>query len=135
MIGVAVFDGGPERIGKDYWGIEMKTIHTRPRTCPARANDRSAIEQVRERVVFETPGSEEIVFRAGPADGGLLRSIDEKHVVAFTPPVILVLQDRHSDAGILAASLGIQPHVVVLAGQVGLLVYYWLPIAGPFIGP
>src|ERR1700691_1377681 len=101
MIGVAVFDRSLERCGERDRRIEMKTIHARSGSCRALTDDRRTVQQVRERMVFEAPGAEEVVFRAGSADGGFLCPVNEEHVVALAPPVILVLQDGHGHYRIL----------------------------------
>src|SRR5271170_2298565 len=86
-------------------------------------------------MAFETPGAEEVILRAGAGNRRLPGAVNEKHVVALAPPLILVLQDRHGHTGILTTAPGIEPYVVILPGKVGLLIHQRLHVRRPLIGP
>ena len=86
-------------------------------------------------MVFETPGAKEIILRPSAGDRRLLRAINEKHVVAFAPPIILVLQDGHGHTGILAGAFGVKPNVIILSGKVSFLIHQRLRVRCPLICP
>src|SRR5271168_1145675 len=112
MIRVAVLDRGLERGLENNRRIQMKAVHACSAASPAFSNDRRAVHLIGEGMVLESPCSEEIILRASARDGRLGRSVHEKHIVALTPPIILVLQDRHGYTGVLAGALRVEPHVV-----------------------
>src|SRR5262249_52650854 len=58
-----------------------------------------------------------------------------KHVVAFAPPAILVLQDGHRDTGEMAAACGFEPDVVILAIEIFAIVHLGISVGGPIGGP
>src|ERR1700746_2467935 len=77
-----------------------------------------AVESIRECVVPEPPRSKKVILGARALDGRSRLAIDEEHVIAFTPPVILVLQNGHGDAHEMAAPGGFHPNIVAFAAQV-----------------
>ncbi len=81
------------------------------------------------------PGAQEIVFGTCSVNGWAGFAVHEKHVVAFTPPAILILEDRHCDADEMSAASGVQPEVIFLAVKVrfpvNLGVTIVLPVGGP----
>src|SRR5450631_1101173 len=101
MVRIAVFNGRLERGLEDYRRIQMKAVDTRSGPCPAFFYDGCTVQLVRERMVLEAPGAQEVVLGPGAGDGWLLCAVHEKHVVALAPPIILVLQDGHGDTRIL----------------------------------
>ena len=112
-VGVAVLDGGFEGLGERDRGIEMEAVDGGTAACFFFPDHGGAEERVGKRVAAEIVGAEEIVFRAGAGDGGLGYSIDKEHIVAFSPPIILILQDGHGNADVVAAASGLQPDEIV----------------------
>src|SRR5271156_2100767 len=72
MIGVAVFDGRLEGCLEDHWRIQMKAVHARSGSRPSLLYDGRTVQLVRERMVLEAPGSQEIILCPGAGDGWLL---------------------------------------------------------------
>src|SRR5882757_3344044 len=135
MVCIAVFNGRLERCPENHWRIKMKAVDARSGSCSAFSNDGRTVQLVRERMVLEAPGAKEVVLCPGSGDGWLLCAVNEKHVVALAPPIVLVLQDGHGHTCVLARALGIKPHVVVLPGKVGFLVHQRLAVTRPAVGP
>ena len=81
------------------------------------------------------PCAKEIVFGTCAVDGWPRFTVDEKHVVALTPPTILILQDGHGNSGKMSATCGLQPDVIFLAVEVRLTVNLGITIALPVGGP
>ena len=80
------------------------------------------------------PGAKEIILSAC-ADDGWGITVDLKHVVAFAPPAVLILQDGESDADELAVAFGFEPFIVVFAVEVAVVVddgvAVFVPVSGP----
>src|SRR6266436_3108980 len=81
------------------------------------------------------PGAQEIVFGTCSVNGWVGFTINEKHVVPFAPPAILILQDGHGDSDEMSAACGVQPDVVFLAVEVRLTFNFGIAIAFPVGGP
>src|SRR6266436_2993614 len=95
----------------------------------------SAVESITERVRAESPSAEEIIFGASAVDGGAGFAVDEKHVVAFAPPIILILEDGHGDANEVSLAAGFEPDVIVFTGKIGAVVDFGIAVGGPVVGP
>src|SRR5437660_6708301 len=83
----------------------------------------------------KAPCPQKIVFRAGAVDGRPRLAIDEKHVVAFAPPEILILQDGHRDPCKLSAPASFHPDIVVFATEVGAVIHFRVAILLPVVDP
>ena len=79
--------------------------------------------------------AQKIVLGARPCNGWVGIAVDEKHIVTFTPPEILVLKDGHGDADIVALAGGFHPDVVVFAVQIFYILDSWIAVARPLIRP
>src|SRR5262249_54221138 len=97
----------------------MEAVHRSAAPREFIAFHRRAVRLIGEGVRAESPRAEKIILGAGTIDGRLSFAIDEKHVVAFAPPAVLILQDGHRDAGEMPTALRFEPHVV--AGTVEIL--------------
>ena len=86
-------------------------------------------------MVAKIPGTEKIVFRPGAVDGGVLFSVDKEHVVAFTPPAVLILKNGHGHAYKVSLSTCFQPHVVIFSIKVLLCGHGWGIVRFPLISP
>src|ERR1700675_1611922 len=113
----------------------METVKGRVRAGALFSNDVRAEKRIGKRVSAEIPRAEEVVFRAGTVDGRRFFAVNEKHVVAFSPPVIMILKNGHGDAGELAAASGFHPDVVVFAGEVRAFVHFRIAVVLPVAGP
>src|SRR6266436_4923282 len=96
----------------------MEAIHGRLATGALFTDDRSSIQLIEEGVAAKTPGAQEIIFRTSPANRGVCFTVDEKHVVAFAPPIVLILKHRHGDSDEMPVTRGVQPDVIFLAVEV-----------------
>src|SRR5207249_640291 len=83
----------------------------------------------------EVPRAEEVILRAGAGDRWRRLAVDEEHVVAFAPPEVLVLENRHRDADEVAPPGCFHPHVVVFSAKVRLLVDACVSIPLPIHRP
>src|SRR6266851_9380707 len=81
------------------------------------------------------PGAQEIVFGTCSVDGWVGFTVHEKHVVAFAPPAILILQDGHGDSNEMSAACGVHPDVILLAVEVRLTFNFGIAIAFPVRSP
>src|SRR6266478_1835205 len=81
------------------------------------------------------PGAQEIVFGTCSVNGWAGFTVNEKHVVAFAPPAILILKDGHGDSDELSAASGVQPDVVFLAVEVRLTFNFGIAITFPVRSP
>src|SRR4029077_2128964 len=79
--------------------------------------------------------SEKIVLRTRSCAGCERSAVDEKPIVAFAPPEILILKDGHSDANILALAGGFHPDVVVLAIEIFYVVDSRVAVVRPLVRP
>src|SRR5260370_1845534 len=134
MIGVAMFDRRSNRFGKWYGRIEVEAIQ---RPAAARAFFtfyRGAVQSKRERAAAEVESSKKIVFRSGADDRGMLLSVNEEHVVAFAPPIVLILKDGHRDAHEESAAGGLHPDIIGLTVHVFLLDDSRVEVRSPLIG-
>src|SRR5580700_1838223 len=80
-------------------------------------------------------GTEKIILGARSRNGWVRIAIDEKHIVTFAPPEILVLKDGHGDANIVTPAARFHPDVVVFAVQVFYVVDSWIAVVRPLVGP
>src|SRR5712691_5904470 len=81
------------------------------------------------------PSAEEIVFGTCSGHGWPGFTVNEKHIVAFTPPAVLILEDGHSDSDEMSVACGVQPDVIFFTVEVGLPVDLGITIALPVGGP
>src|SRR5579883_211054 len=136
---MAMFDGGAERFGERNGRIEVKPVHGITASGPLFAFYGSTEKTVGEGAAAEIECAQEIVFRTGAIDRGARLAVDKEHVVAFTPPAVLILEDGHGYAKKLTAAPCLEPDVVVLAIKILILfargVFIFLPrMAPPLIG-
>src|SRR5258705_2173716 len=75
------------------------------------------------------------MFGASAVDGRAGFAIDKKHVIAFTPPAILILEDGHGDADVVSLAASVEPDVVVFAGKIGAVIHLGITVGGPVVGP
>jgi hypothetical protein len=72
---------------------------------------------------LKAPGAMVVVFRSGPHGNGPFAAVNEKHIVAFAPPLVLIQDDalRDSQKVTLAGSFKeyavISPFPVLLFGR------------------
>src|ERR1700679_2921988 len=117
-----MLNGGFERLIEWNRLVEMETIDTRLAPCLLRTHHGRAIELIGKWLSSEVPGPEKIILRAGPNNRRGLHSVDEKHVVTFAPPLILVLQHGHRYTHVLAVSFCLHPDIIVLTIQIRLVI-------------
>src|SRR5205814_9354454 len=72
-------------------------------------------QPIRKWFSAEVPSSKEIVFRTCAIDGWQFLIINKKHVVAFSPPAIGILEHGHGYPHKMSATSCLHPHIVVLA--------------------
>src|SRR5216683_4160002 len=77
-----------------------------------------SIETVSECMRSKSPSPEKIIFGAGTVNRGPGFAVDKKHVVAFAPPVILILQYGHGYACELSAAASFHPDIVAFAIEI-----------------
>ena len=135
VIPVPVLDRRAQRLGERNRRIEVESINGGSRAGALVAFHRRAEQAVRKRVLPEIPRAEEIIFRSGADDRRCRLTVDEEHVVSLAPPEVLILQDRHRDAGEMAAAGGLHPDVVVFTLQVLSAVDRRLAVRLPVAGP
>src|SRR6202040_1416386 len=80
-------------------------------------------------------GSEKKILGTRPCDGWVRIVVDEKHIVAFAPPEILILKDGHGDTNIVALAGGFHPDVVVFAVEIFYVVDSRVAVVGPLVRP
>src|ERR1700674_1779951 len=117
------------------WKSATSRVGGRLATGALFTHDGSTVKPIVEGVTAKIPGAEEIVFGTCSSDGWPGFTINEKHVVAFTPPSVLILQDGHADPDEMSATRGVQPDVVLLAVEVWLPFDLGITIALPVGGP
>ena len=115
IIGIPVLYCGFERLRKSDRGVEMKTIHTRSAARQLFSYDRRSIKLIRKWLAAKIPCAKKVVFRTCADDRRSVSAVNKEHVIAFTPPSILILQHRHGYANILPVPFRIHPDVVVFA--------------------
>src|SRR5437879_3860992 len=81
------------------------------------------------------PRAKEVVFRTGSINGWAGFTVNEKHIVAFAPPAILILEYGHGDSNEMSAACGVHPNVVFLAVKVRFTFNFGIAIALPVRGP
>src|SRR3954452_940611 len=79
----------------------------------------------------EVPSAQKVILRARSVDRRQLLAVDKKHVVAFAPPLVLILQHRHGYADEVSAPGRFHPDVV--AATVKILLSVHLPVRLPLI--
>src|SRR5271170_6828279 len=82
------------------------------------SHHRRPIQRVREWLTAEVPRTEEVVLGASSRDRRLGLAVDEEHVIPFSKPLVLVLQDRHGYADELSSSFSFNPNVVARSIQI-----------------
>src|SRR5260370_7824266 len=132
---MAMFYGGVERLGKSDRRIEMEAIDRRLASGAFFPDKRGAVKPIGERMADKIPSTEEIIFGPCAVDGWPGFPVNEKHVVAFAPPSILILEDGHRNSHEMSAACGVHPDVIFLAVKVGLTVNSRITIALPVRGP
>src|SRR6266436_56409 len=135
VIGVAMFDGGAQRLCKSNRRIQVKAIDGRFASRAFFADNWSAVQLIEKGMSAKIPCTKEIILRTSPRNGGARFTVDEKHVVAFAPPAVLILQDRHSDPDEMPATRGVQPEVIFLAVEVRFPVDLGITIVLPIGSP
>src|SRR6266481_1924239 len=135
VIGVAMFDGGAQRLCKSNRRIQVKAIDGRFASGAFFTDNWSAVQPIEKGMAAKIPCAKEIILRTSPRNGGARFTVDEKHVVAFTPPAVLILQDGHGDPDEMPATRGVQPEVIFLAVEVRFPVDLGIAIALPVGGP
>ena len=135
VIGVSVLDGGADRFCEGNGRIKVKAIDRRATARPFFALDRGAVEPIGESTAAKIERAKKIILRARSVDGRTRFAVDEKHVVAFAPPTVLILQHRHGHTDKLAAALGLHPNVIPFAVQVLLVFDKGISVRFPFVGP
>src|SRR2546422_8521306 len=103
-----MFDGGAQRLCKRYRRIQVKAIDGRFASGAFFTDNRSAVQPIEKGMAAKIPSTEEIILRTSPGNGGARLTVDEKHVVAFAPPAVLILQDGHGDPDEMPATSGVQ---------------------------
>src|SRR5580658_1045591 len=96
---------------------------------------RRSVQRVREWLTAEVPRTEEVVLGTSSRDRRLGLTVDEEHVIPFSKPLVLVLQDRHSHADELSPSFCFHPNIVARAVQIRLLVNLRFAIGLPIVRP
>src|SRR5712664_1573858 len=109
----------------------MEAIHGGLATGAFFTDNGSTVEPIEEGMTAKIPCAEEIILRTSPGNGGARFTVDEKHVVAFAPPAVLILQDGHGDPDEMPATSGVQPEVIFLAVKVRFPVNLGIAIALP----
>src|SRR5439155_22017928 len=99
------------------------------------ALDGRAEKPVRKRASSKIKSAEEIILGTRSVDGRTQLTVHEKHVVAFAPPAVLILQNGHGDTEKVTTACGFHPDVIALAIQVFLLFDEPVGIHLPLIGP
>src|SRR6266850_4709076 len=113
----------------------MEAIYGRARAGLLFALHRSAIQIIREAVLAESPGPQKVVFGTGAIDRRGRFSIDKEHVVAFSPPGILVLKYRHRYTYEVPAPRRFHPDVVTVAVEVFPVIDDRVSVCLPLVGP
>src|ERR1700735_3394797 len=96
---------------------------------------RRSIQLVGEGLTAEVPRTQEVVLGASSRDRRLALTVDEEHVIPFSKPLVLVLQDRHRHANKLSSSFCFHPNVVARAVQIRLLINLRFAIGPPIVRP
>src|SRR3954453_13033034 len=104
MVGVSMFNPRYKRRGERDRRVKVEAIDGGTAARAVYPLHRCAVKLISKRLLSITPRTKEIILRAGSVDGGRLLSIDEKHVVSFAEPVILVLKNGHGDPNKVALS-------------------------------
>src|SRR5258708_9531837 len=112
---MSVFDRGPQRSGERNWRVQVETVDRGPAAGAFFSLQRRAKLGVRERLVAKVESPQKIILGTWSGDRRRFLAVNKEHVVAFAPPSVLVLQDRHAYADKVPAPLGLHPDVVVLA--------------------
>src|ERR1700733_7220846 len=94
-----------------------------------------SVQMVREWLTAEVPRTQEVVFGTSSRDRRLGLAVDEEHVIPFSKPLVLVLQDRHGHADELSSSFCFHPNVVARAVEIRLLVNLRFAIGIPIVRP
>src|SRR5580700_3796434 len=130
-----MLNGGFERFVEWDRLVEVETIDARLAPRLLRTHYGRAIELIGKWLSAEVPRPQKIVFRARSNDRRGLRSVDEKHVVAFAPPLILILQHGHRHTHVLAVSFSLHPDIIVLTIEIGLVIDDSVLVGFPVICP
>src|SRR6266404_288777 len=113
----------------------MEAIHRRARSGLLCALHWSAIQTIRETVLAKSPGPEKIVFGTGAIDRRGRFAIDKEHVVALSPPGILVLKYRHRYTHEVPAPRRFHPDVVSFTIEVFPVIDDRVSVCLPLVGP
>src|SRR5215831_1442367 len=135
MIGVAVFDGGANGFRERNRRIEVEAVHRGSAARALFALHWRSVQPMRKAALPEIPRTEKIILRAGADDGRARFAVDEKHVVAFAPPAVLVLQHGHGDTNEMASAGRGKPKVIAFAGQVLFVLNRRITVGFPSVGP
>src|SRR6266481_60702 len=109
VIGVAMFDGGAQRLCKSNRRIQVKAIDGRFASRAFFTDNWSAVQPIEKGMAAKIPCAKEITLQNSPRTGGAPFTDDQKHVVAFAPSAVLILTCRHSDPDDMPATRGVQP--------------------------
>src|SRR5271156_594762 len=115
--------------------IQMKSIDAGFPTGNLLPHHRRSVQLVREWLTAEVPRTKEVIFGTSSRDRRFGLTVDEEHVIPFSKPLVLVLQDRHGHADELSSSFCFNPNVVVRAVQIRLLVNLRFAIGLPIVRP
>src|SRR5581483_1393116 len=113
----------------------METIDGPAGACRVTPLDRNAIQQVTGWPSVKSPGAEIIVLRTRAGDGGQLLPVHKNHVVAFPPPVVLVLKDALRDSHKVPSTRSFKENVVAGAVEIKLIVDLIVAVGLPVVRP
>ena len=113
----------------------MKSINTGFATGDLLPYHRRSVQLVGEWLTAKVPCTKEVVLGSSSRDRRLGLTVDEEHVVPFSKPFVLVLQDRHGHADELTAPFRFHPNIVARTVQIRLLVNLGFAIGLPIVRP
>src|SRR5438552_17945799 len=87
----------------------MKAVDGRSAASTLLAFNGRAENPVRKRASSKIKSAEEIILGTRSVDGRTRLPVDEKHVVAFAPPAVLILQNGHGDTEKVTTACGFHP--------------------------
>ena len=132
---MAVFDGGANGFGERNWRIEMEAVDRGAAAGALFALHRRSMKKVRKATLPEIPCTKKIILGASADDGRARFAINEKHIVAFAPPAVLVLQHGHCYANKMPLTDGGKPKVIAFTGQILFVLDGGIAVRFPFFGP
>src|SRR5437588_12101037 len=94
--------------------IQVKAIHARLAARQLLPYNGGPVQLIGKRLAAEVPGTYKVIFRAGSHNRGRRLSVNEEHVVPFSPPEVMILQHRHGYSDILPMPCRLPPYVLPL---------------------